>query len=146
MDGMPDVGRIRTHTRERSKSLLGTQFRAEVGGFIAIGEAPFWARAMADQLDIPENKVSAELSRFAANNLLTEVSRDRWDRRRLFQHTPGSDTYWAAALAIVVAAARDEALRIEADADEVLGTYLRQVYGDEAFERMQTAGRRHGQT
>ena len=132
MDRTPDVGRIKERTRELSKSLLGTQFRAEVGAYIAVGEEPFWARAIAAQLGIPENKVSAELSRFAANNLLSAISVAQWDRRRLYAPTRGSESYWAVALDIVQRAAEEEALRIDMDRTTVVQAYLRAIHGDDA--------------
>ncbi|WP_027004807.1 hypothetical protein [Conexibacter woesei] len=131
MDRTPDVGRIKEHTRALSKSLLGTQFRAEVGAFIAVGRGPFWAREMAGQLDVPENKVSAELSRLATNNLLTAISIAAWDRRRLYERSPRSEPYWAAALDILRRAAETEALRAEVTEDEAVTAYLAAVHGDD---------------
>jgi hypothetical protein len=135
MEHRPDVGRIKERARALSKSLFGTQFRAEVGAYIAVGEEPFWARAIATQLEIPENKVSAELSRFAANNLLSTISVARWDRRRLYTPTPGSNSYWTVALDIVQRAAEEEALRIGMDREAVIETYLRAIHGDDAPTR-----------
>jgi len=121
--------RISERIRKLSKPLLGSQFRAEVAAFIADGEPPFWARRMATQLGIPENKVSGELSRFAAQNLLTELTGDPWDRRTLYEPTAGSDAYWAGAKALVRRAAADEALEQDVSTDSALSAYLSAVHG-----------------
>jgi len=120
--------RISERVRKLSKPLLGSQFRAEVAAFVADGESPFWARRMATQLGIPENKVSGELSRFAAQNLLTELSGDPWDRRTLYAPTAGSDAYWAAAKALVRQAAADVALEQGVSTNDALSVYLRAVH------------------
>jgi hypothetical protein len=84
---------------------------------------------MAKQLGIPENKVSGELSRFAAQDLLTELSGDPWDRRTLYAPTAGSAAYWDGAKALLHRAAADEALELGVSADEALGTYHAAVHG-----------------
>jgi hypothetical protein len=124
LDTRVDVGRIRSQTRELSKSLLGAQYRAEVAAFIGEGEAPFWARGMAKQLDIPENKVAAELSRFAEQNLLVASSDSVWDRRTLYEPSAESAGYWAAGSELVRRAAKDEASRLGIDTETALTTYL----------------------
>ncbi len=129
MDAKPDIGRIRRRTRELSKALLGAQFRAEVGAFIAVGPAPFWARQMSRQLGIPENKVSAELSRFADQNLLTAISVSDWDRRTLYERTADSESYWAAGLDLLRRAAADEALRSGIAAEAAFGAWVAAVRG-----------------
>jgi hypothetical protein len=130
VDHRPDVGRIKKRTRELSKSLLGTQLRAEVAAYIATGEAPFWARAIAHQLGVPENKVSAELSRFADNDLLAAMDIAAWDRRRLYETTARSSSFWSAGLDIVRQAAEEEALRVGVGPDTALQAYLDEVHRD----------------
>jgi hypothetical protein len=124
LDTRVDIGRIRSRTRELSKSLLGAQYRAEVAAFIGEGEAPFWARGMAGQLDIPENKVAAELSRFAEQNLLVASADSAWDRRTLYEPADESTGYWAAGSDLVRRAAADEAVRLGIDTQSALTTYL----------------------
>ena len=123
-----DIGRIQTRARELSKSLLGGQFRAEVAAFIAVGEAPFWARGIAKPLGIPENKVAAELSRFAAGGLLIALSGAEFDRRTLYERGPSSAQYWQAGYELVERAAADEALRLDIDCSTVLHAYLDVVH------------------
>jgi hypothetical protein len=122
----PDLGRIRDRVRELSKCLLGAQFRAEVAALIEVGEAPFWARSMSMQLGIPENKISAELSRFADENLLMAVPSQAWDRRKLFERSskPRTIHYWRAGLEIVELAALEEAERVGSDPRAVLGSFF----------------------
>lgn len=129
MESNIEPRRISDRVRKLSKPLLGSQFRAEVAAFIADGEPPFWARRMATQLGIPENKVSGELSRFAAQNLLTELAGDPWDRRTLYSPTAGSDAYWAGAKALVHRAAADEALKQGVSTDDALSAYLSAIHG-----------------
>jgi hypothetical protein len=121
---MVDVGRIRTRARKLSKSLLGAQFRAEVAAFIKLGTAPFWARGMSKQLDIPENKVAAELSRFADENLLIAMSGSDWDRRTLYQPASNSASYWAVGVDFLRRAATEEALRVGAAPEDAFNAYL----------------------
>jgi hypothetical protein len=124
LDTRVDVGRIRSRTRELSKSLLGAQYRAEVAALIGEGEPPFWARGMARQLGIPENKVAAELSRFADQDLLVASPDSVWDRRTLYERADESAGYWAAGSGLVRRAAADEALRLGIDTQTALTTYL----------------------
>ncbi|HEY4812214.1 MAG TPA: hypothetical protein VIH71_14260 [Solirubrobacteraceae bacterium] len=84
---------------------------------------------MATQLEIPENKVSGELSRFAAQDLLTELTGDPWDRRTLYAPSAGSGAYWDAAKSLVQRAAAAEALDQGVSADEALSAYLDAVHG-----------------
>ena len=135
MDASVDIGRIRERTRKRSKALLGAQFRAEVGAFIAVGEAPFWARQMSKQLDIPENKVSAELSRFARQNLLTAISDAAWDRRTLYTPAPGSESYWASALDLLRRSAAEVGLETGIDGDRAFELYCAHVRTDHERQR-----------
>jgi hypothetical protein len=79
---------------------------------------------MAGQLDIPENKVAAELSRFAEQNLLVASSDSSWDRRTLYEPADESAGYWAGGSALVRRAAADEALRLGIDTQTALTTYL----------------------
>jgi hypothetical protein len=128
LDTRVNVGRIRSRTRELSKSLLGAQYRAEVAAFIEFGKAPFWARGMARQLDIPENKVAAELSRFADQNLLEASPDSAWDRRTLYEPSANSANYWAAGSELVRRAAEDEALRLGLDNEATITAYLVSVH------------------
>lgn len=124
-----DIGRIRLRVRELSKSLLGARFRAEVAAFIAVGEAPFWARSLAEQLDIPENKISAELLRFASDGLLIAVPSQAWDRRKLFEraNAPNTTYYWKAGLELVRRAAQEEADRTGLTASSAMALFFRDV-------------------
>lgn len=79
---------------------------------------------MAGQLDIPENKVAAELSRFAEQNLLVASSDSGWDRRTLYERADESAGYWAAGSDLVRRAAADEALRLGMDTQTAFTTYL----------------------
>lgn len=124
-----DPRRISERVRKLSKPLLGSQFRAEVAAFIADGDPPFWARRMSTQLEIPENKVSGELSRFAAQDLLTELTGDPWDRRTLYEPAAGSSAYWDAAKSLVRRAADAEALEQGVSAEATLSAYLSAVHG-----------------
>lgn len=123
-----DIGRIRARARALSKALLGAQFRAEIAAFIADGEPPFWARGMAQQLDIPENKVATELSRFAASNLLVAMPVEQWDRRKLYERTSANTEYWRLGRELVERAAADEAARAGVDAATAMRTYLETVH------------------
>jgi len=124
-----NIGSICYRTRELSKKLLGAQFRAEVAAFVAVGEAPFWARGMAERLAIPENKVSAELSRFAAAGLLATLMPADWDRRKLYERRPDATHYWELGLELVRRAAADEALRSGLDSSAAFEMYLTSVHG-----------------
>jgi hypothetical protein len=84
---------------------------------------------MATQLGIPENKVSGELSRFAAQNLLTELTGDPWDRRTLYAPAAGSGAYWDAGKALVHRAATEEAIEQGVSTDDALSAYLSAVHG-----------------
>jgi hypothetical protein len=129
LDVTVDIGRIRRQARVLSKSLLGGQFRAEVAAYIGTADPPFWARGMAKQLDIPENKVAAELSRFADRNLLVEMSGAGWDRRTLYERAAESASYWAAGAQLLRRAAADEALRVGIDTDLAVASYVTAVHG-----------------
>ncbi len=129
MDSRVDIGRIRREARVLSKSLLGGQFRAEVAAYIGAAEPPFWARGMSKQLDIPENKVAAELSRFAERNLLVAMTGADWDRRTLYERAADSQTYWAAGADLVRRAAADEALRVKVHVDVAVAAYSDAVHG-----------------
>jgi hypothetical protein len=130
LNTVADTERIRERLRALSKSLLGARFRAEIAAFIAIGEPPFWARRMATKLGIPENKVASELSRFANDGLLTTVSVDQWDRRRLYAKSPTASLYWQGAYELLERAATDEASRVGTPADIALHAYLEEVHKD----------------
>jgi hypothetical protein len=127
-----DTGRIRKRLRELSKSLLGAQFRAEIAALIADGEPPFWARRVASQLGIPENKVAAELSRFANEGLLVEISVAAWDRRKLYERGPGGSMYWRGAYELLERAAGEEALRSGVSTASALRAYLDEVQDEVA--------------
>jgi hypothetical protein len=120
---------MRDTVRELSKSLLGAQFRAEVAAYIGTAEPPFWARDMAKRLDIPENKVAAELSRFCERNLLAAMSGSDWDRRTLYERAPRSESYWAAGAELLRRAAVDEALRVGVAGEVALAGYSAAVHG-----------------
>jgi hypothetical protein len=124
----PDIGRIRERARELSKSLLGAQFRAEVAGYIAVGEAPFWARGMARVLDVPENKVAAELSRFAEAGLLVAMDVAQWDRRKLYERAARETRYWDAALDLIERAAGDHALETGIAPRRAVEAYLAETH------------------
>jgi len=83
---------------------------------------------MSQQLQIPENKVAAELSRFAADGLLTAISVATWDRRKLYERSPASDRYWQAGYQLIEQAAAEEALRIGIGAGSALQEYLDRVH------------------
>ncbi len=127
MDAAIDTGRIRERVRALSKSLLGAQFRAEIAAFIADGDPPFWARQVASQLGIPENKVAAELSRFAHDGLLIAISVALWDRRQLYERSPTASMYWRSAYELLERAAADEANRVGVSTSSALRAYLDEV-------------------
>ncbi len=127
MDAAINTGRIRERVRALSKSLLGAQFRAEIAAFIAEGEPPFWARQVASQLGIPENKVAAELSRFAHDGLLVAISVAVWDRRKLYERSPTASMYWRSAYELLERAAADEANRAGVSTSSALRAYLDEV-------------------
>lgn len=127
MDAAIDTGRIRERVRALSKSLLGAQFRAEIAAFIADGDPPFWARQVASQLGIPENKVAAELSRFAHDGLLVAISVAVWDRRKLYERSTTASMYWRSAYELLERAAADEANRVGVSTSSALRAYLDEV-------------------
>jgi len=128
MNSMGDAGRIQTRVRELSKSLLGGQFRAEVAAFIGLGEPPFWARRMARELEIPENKVSVELSRFATDGLLLAMPSAGWDRRTLYDRTTRRTVYWDNGLDLIRMAVEEQAGGpLGVNAGDALGRYLKDV-------------------
>lgn len=136
-----DVGRIRWRARNLSKVLLGGQFRAEIATCIATGEEPFWARNMARQLDIPENKVSTELVRFADGGLLVVLEPAAWDRRKLYQRARESTYYWELGFELVRRAASDEALRAGLASSDAIDAYLASLRGTSTHGRDVTVAR-----
>lgn len=133
-----DVGRIQARSRELSKSLMGAQFRAEIAACIAVGEPPFWARGMAHQLGVPENKVAAELSRFAEEGLLTTISFAQWDRRKLYERNARGTTYWTLGYELLERAAAEEASRVGISTDAAMQVYLAEIGLARASERAET--------
>lgn len=129
MHGAIDIERIRTRARAMSKALLGSQFRAEIAAFVGVGTAPFWARGVSQQLGIPENKVAAELARFADEGLLVALPGDAWDRRKLYEPRRAGDGYWQAGYELIERAAAEEAARVGLEADAVVRTYMAAVHG-----------------
>jgi hypothetical protein len=79
---------------------------------------------MAGQLGVPENKVSAELSRFAANGLLVAMSVAEWDRRMLYERATPATLYWKLGLELIRRAAEEEALRTGLEAENLLQAVL----------------------
>jgi hypothetical protein len=110
--------------------LLGAQFRAEIAAFLGRAEPPFWARRIADQTGVPENKVAAELSRFSRDGLLVATSPTQWDRRKLYDHASGGSRYWDFGYEVMARAASEEALRIGISAEQALAAYFREVLED----------------
>jgi hypothetical protein len=84
---------------------------------------------MARQLDIPENKVAIELSRFADVSLLSVMSMGQWDRRSLYLRTPENTGYWQLGHELVQRAAAEEGLRLRAGAGTAMQAYLDEVHG-----------------
>jgi hypothetical protein len=105
---------------------LGSQFRAEVAAFLRAAEPPFWARRIAAQTGIPENKVAAELSRFARDGLLAASSPAQWDRRKLYDRA-GDSSYWEFGHEVIVRAAETEALRLGISTQEAVGAYFEAI-------------------
>jgi hypothetical protein len=135
-----DIGRIEGSLRQRSKALLGSQYRAEVAAFIGLREGPYWARHIAGSLRIPENKVSSELNRFFEQNLLEASEDATYDRRRLLIRAPESSSYWQAAAGMLRAAARSESLLLGIPEHECLAAYLRAVHGEHVTDLDATDG------
>jgi hypothetical protein len=129
LDSTHSVGRMKETLRERSKSLLGTQFRAEVAAFIATAEPPFWARAVARQLDIPETKVASELTRLSDAGLLAALPSAAWDRRKLYERRESE--LWDFGLELVNQAAAHEAARTGATQEAIAAAYWDDVLGPE---------------
>ncbi|HEY2768485.1 MAG TPA: hypothetical protein VGI76_09515 [Solirubrobacteraceae bacterium] len=122
--------------RKLSKTLMGAQFRAEIAAFIAVGEPPFWARGMAYQLSLPENKVSAELSRFADEGLLRTISFAQWDRRKLYER--GHSThYWRFGYELLERAAAEEGLQHGIDSSTALKAYFDETGLPQDHERFE---------
>lgn len=133
MDDTDAIGRLVAIVRQMSKALLGAQFRGEIAAYIALAEGPYWARSISAALGIPENKVSAELARFAELRLLAPMTEAAtWDRRRLFVKGLALPSYLAMATDMVKLAATEAASGSDAEAERLMDLYLDRVHGDHA--------------
>lgn len=83
-------------------------------------------------MGIPENKVAAELSRFANDGLLVEISVAAWDRRKLYDRGSGGSMYWRGAYELLERAAGEEARRVGVSTTAALRAYLDEVQDEVA--------------
>jgi hypothetical protein len=93
---------------------------------------------MAHQLGVPENKVAAELSRFAEEGLLTTISFAQWDRRKLYERNARGTTYWTLGYELLERAAAEEASRVGISTDAAMQVYLAEIGLARASERAET--------
>lgn len=88
----------RKELRERSKSLLGGKYQAEVGAAIADASGSIWGEGLRKSLgqDAPaKGKISIELDRLQEARLLVLDEENPHDRRKLFRPADPASAYWA---------------------------------------------------
>lgn len=82
-----DIGRIREHLQDLSRTIFSKKYRLETAALVSALEPPIWSRQVAKALDIGENQAASELHEFARLGALQQFPSE-FDRRKLYVVVP----------------------------------------------------------